>query len=259
MREAVSDILIDRAREVDGVSRMVMLSLVAHVVLVAVVFVLPEAWRSAARKPEQPVMTIVLGGAPGPDSGGLTPIAARPVQAVTEPAAKPQVDTPPAPKAPEMVVPEPASKPAPKLKPDEKPVDTKSRKPTTGAEVKAGDARVETGGAQVPFGGLSTGGGGEGARLDVQNFCCPAYIQTMVRHIKSQWKEQQGAAGESVVKFVIRRDGMLTNIELETSSNNPLLDLESRRAVINARQLPPLPAQFTEPTLTVHLTFEYKR
>ena len=86
-----------------------------------------------------------------------------------------------------------------------------------------------------------------------------AYIQTMVRHIKSQWKEQQGAAGESVVKFVIRRDGMLTNIELETSSNNPLLDLESRRAVINARQLPPLPAQFTEPTLTVHLTFEYKR
>ena len=35
MQEAVSDILIDRARDDDGISRMVMLSLVAHAMLIA--------------------------------------------------------------------------------------------------------------------------------------------------------------------------------------------------------------------------------
>ena len=40
---------------------------------------------------------------------------------------------------------------------------------------------------------------------------------------------------------------------------NPLLDLESRRAVIVTQRISPLPEQFTRPTLTVYLTFEYKR
>ncbi len=61
------------------------------------------------------------------------------------------------------------------------------------------------------------------------------------------------------MKFTIRRDGMLVNVEVEKSSGNPLLDLESRRAVYNTRQLPALPAQFDRPTLTVYLTFDYLR
>jgi len=46
---------------------------------------------------------------------------------------------------------------------------------------------------------------------------------------------------------------------VEQSSRNPVLDLESRRALVTTRQLPPLPAAFTRPTLTVFLSFEYKR
>jgi TonB family protein len=120
---------------------------------------------------------------------------------------------------------------------------------------------VETGGVTVPFGGLSQGGGGgQGlTALNVENFCCPEYLQTMLDLIRRQWNPKQGAAGEVVVRYTIRRDGMLTQIEVAKPSNNPILDLESRRAVINARQLPPLPPQYTEPHLTINLTFEYRR
>ena len=81
----------------------------------------------------------------------------------------------------------------------------------------------------------------------------------MIQLIRSNWKPNQGADGTAVVKFVILRDGRLANVEVEKTSNNPLLDLESRRAVLMTRQLPPLPVQFTEPTLTVHMQFDYRR
>jgi hypothetical protein len=114
MQEAVSDILIDRARDDDGLSRMVMLSLAAHAMLIATIVMLPESWRSVTVEPEATPMMITLGGAPGPAAGGMTSIADRAVQAVAEPAAKPKVEPPPAPKAPEMVAPEPNAKVVPK-------------------------------------------------------------------------------------------------------------------------------------------------
>ena len=81
----------------------------------------------------------------------------------------------------------------------------------------------------------------------------------MKRVIYSNWNQNQGATGQTEVKFIVRRDGMLTNVEVDKTSGNPLLDLESRRAVLVTQRLPPLPDQFTRPTLTVYLLFEYKR
>jgi TonB family protein len=51
---------------------------------------------------------------------------------------------------------------------------------------------------------------------------------------------------------------MLTNVTVEKSSGNPLLDLESRRAVLATQKIPPLPDQYTRPSLTVYLIFEYR-
>jgi periplasmic protein TonB len=263
MDEAVSSILIGRSREADGLTRMVLLSLVAHGVFVTALALMPGEWWRSAAQPELAPMMISLGGAPGPNTGGLTQMSSRPVQNLAPPESKPDV-TPPAAKVPEMVAPEPDVKPLPKpaSTPVEKPVEkSATRKPSTGPEVRSGAARVETGGVAVPFGGLSQSGSDStgGPKFDVANFCCPDYANTMTRLIRSNWDQQQGAAGQSIVKFTIRRDGMLTNVEVFKSSGNPLLDLESRRAVLNTRQLPPLPEQFTRPTLTVYLTFDYKR
>jgi TonB family protein len=96
-------------------------------------------------------------------------------------------------------------------------------------------------------------------KLDVGDFCCPEYLATMTDRIRSNWNQNQGAAGQVIVKFTIRRDGMLTNVEVEKGTNNYLLDTEARRAILYTKQLPSLPAQFTEPSLTVHLTFDYVR
>ena len=261
MREAVSEILDERAQMTTGISRMVLLSLAAHALLVLSMVFAPGFWTSDPA-PEETSMMITLGGAEGPDAGGRNPLADRPVQRVAEPEAKPERPAPPAAKAPEMVVPEPAAKPAPPstAKPIEKPKDTStSKKPTSGAEIKTGAARVETGGAQIPVGGLTTGGGGTGgARPDVANFCCPEYLNSVVSVIKRNWNQRQGTAGQNTMKFVIQRDGTITDIAVDQSGGE-LLNFASERAVRVTKQVAPLPREFTNNTLTVYLIFEYSR
>jgi periplasmic protein TonB len=259
VQEAVSAILHDRAREAEGLSRMLMLSLGAHIALLAGVWLAPSGmWSRPAE--ERAVMTISLGGTEGPNTGGMTAIAGRAVQEIAKPNAPKAVDVPPAAKTPEMVETPAPTKPTP-AKPIQKPADaSRTRTPTTGAEIKTGSSRVNTGGAQIPFGGLAQGGGGAGgARVDVANFCCPEYLTLMVQRIRQNWNPNQGARGEPIVKFTIRRDGMIVAVELEKSSGQELLDLEARRAVHRTQQLAPLPREFTESSLTVHLTFDFQR
>jgi outer membrane biosynthesis protein TonB len=261
MREAVSDILVERAQITDGMGRMVLLSLAAHALLAASLLFAPDFWTGELEQKPTPMM-ITLGGTEGPDAGGMTTIAARPVQRVAEPEEKPSRPTPPAAKPPEMVAPDPVAKPKPPtpVKPIEKPRDTSSsKKPTTGAEIKSGAAKAETAGAQVPFGGLTTGGGGTGgARVDVANFCCPSYLATVVSTIKRNWNQGQGVAGQNTVKFVVHRDGRIDGIEVEQSGGQ-LLDIASQRALQVTRQVTQLPREFTGDTLTIHLIFEYSR
>ena len=265
MHEAVSDILIERSRESDRLGQMVLISCVAHGLLIAVLVVMPANWRMSSTSADVTPMMITLSSGGGPDTGGLTPISGRPVQEVAA-ETKPAPVAPPVSKPPEMVAPEPKAAPIAKTPPKrtEKPVDKSStRKPTTGPEVRAGDARADTGGAAIPFGGLTRPAGassaGAAVMTDYANFCCPDYLNKMVDLIKRNWNQNQGAAGQVQVKFTIRRDGSITDIELEKPSNISLLDLESQRALAKVRTMPPLPREFTESTLTVHLIFDYHR
>ena len=263
MREAVSEILSDRAREAGDIgAAVVLVSFAAHVMVIALLVLMPADWRQHVDSDVTPMM-ITLGGAAGPDTGGMTPIPGRAVQEVAPPQAKPALQAPPAPKAPEMVLPEPKAKAAAKTppKPVDKPLEkSTSRKATTGPQVKAGGSEVDTGGAPIPFGGLSSGGGpGGGAFTDYANFCCPDYLKQMSSFIQQNWDQNQGAAGRVQVKFTIRRDGVIEDIQVEKPSNIAMLDLASQRALVKTRQLPPLPREFPENKLTVHLIFEYLR
>lgn len=264
MREAVSDIILERTHITDGMSRvilrMLVLSLVAHAVLILSLVLAPTFWSSSAIDKVTP-MVISIGGAEGPDAGGMNTISAKPVQRVAEPDEKPTRPTPPAEKPPEMVAPSPVAKPTPATKPIQKPAEKAStRKPTAGKEIIAGAARADTGvAAQTPFGGLTTGGGGTGgARVDVPNFCCPSYIAQVVSQIKRNWSDNQAATGKNTLKFVIQRDGTLSGIEVEESAGT-LLDLASERALKITKQVTPLPREFTGSALTIHLIFEYSR
>jgi outer membrane biosynthesis protein TonB len=46
---------------------------------------------------------------------------------------------------------------------------------------------------------------------------------------------------------------------VEKTSGYETLDIAARTAVVITRQLPPLPLEFPNPALTVHLNFQYQR
>jgi TonB family protein len=253
--DAVSEVLVARAGKDDGLTSMVGASALVHLGLVALVAFVPSAWFAVQREPEV-VMVISLGGPVGPRDGGLATLGGRPIQQVTESPKAIEPVRPPAAKTPEMI--EPTKAPAKKTPAN--PTDAKdprSRTPTKGAEVQKGSAVAETGGKGQGF-GLSSGGGGAGGYLDVANFCCPAYLATMSDMINRNWSSKQGTVGLTQIRFVIQKDGRIADISVEKSSGRPDLDFLASRALQLAK-LPPLPAEYSEPALTVHVVFEYTR
>jgi TonB family protein len=257
--DTVTEIVTLRGREADGLMQMVLASTAAHLVLVAVIAFGPDSWFGRIDVEPENVMVISLGGVPGPATGGMTPIGGKPVQQVTE---SPKAIDPvraPAARVPEMIEPTKVAK-----RPDPKVVqnpakDPRSRTPTKGQEVQKGSSVAETSARGQGFGLSSTGGGGTGSYLDTANFCCPEYLSTMLDLIRRNWDSKQQSAGVVVVKYTIQRDGVLTGIMVEKSSGYQTLDFLANRAMLLTRKLPPLPEAFSEPSLTVHLAFEYQR
>ncbi|HVZ21892.1 MAG TPA: TonB family protein [Vicinamibacterales bacterium] len=256
MTEAVTDVIVARSRPSERLKPMVVWSVAAHAVFIAaVVFTSVRAIQEQPRE----VMTISLGGAPGPRAGGMTQIGGRPIQALT-PAKPPRLAEPaPAPKAPEMALPNPKAKPRVVPKPTQAPDQAPSRRLTTGDKIEDGSAKAYTGARGQGFGLSTGGGGGNGVRLDVGNFCCPDYLEQMRDLIQRNWQQNQGVAGSTVIRFTIARDGAIVMPQVEQSSGFQVLDLNALRAVQVTARLPALPAAYPNPTLGLHLTFEYQR
>lgn len=260
----VTDVLRDRMREPEGLRRMVSVSALLHGLALLSLMVAPRGWLMPPTETSRPVMTITLGGAgSGPLNGGMTAIGGRPVQMQTPPEEQPKREAvrAPARQVPEMTVPKPGAKvqKAPDKEKVKQSSESRTGTPTKGAEIRPGSAIAETGARGQGF-GLSTGGGeGNGSTLDVADFCCPDYLVLMVQRIRAGWIQQADVGGSVVVRFTIERDGRITGTSVEKSSGYSALDLQAQRAVVGAGTLPPLPAAFPNPMLTVHLNFQYQR
>jgi TonB family protein len=262
-----SDVLRDRMQTAAGLERMYALSVsgAVHLTLGAALLFASNGLLRRADAPRT-VMTISLGGGGvGPQDGGLTTMGGRPIQTETPPEEAPKREPirPPAAKAPEMTMPLPHAKPvkaapAPAVK--QAPDEARGRTPTKGPQTSTGSTVADTGVRGQGF-GLSTGGGaGSGSSLDITgDFCCPEYITLMVVRIRATWVQNQGARGQTLVKFTIMRDGSITRVENERPSGTTALDLAAMRAVLTTRTLPPLPDAFPNPTLTVRLNFRYEQ
>jgi TonB family protein len=259
----VTDVLRDRMHEPAGLQKMAVVSVLLHGSIAALLVLAPGGWLSQKVETPREVMTISLAaGTPGPTSGGMTSISSRPVQVATPPEElkKPEPIRAPAAKAPEMTIPQRgAPSRTGSTKVTEAPEQARGRTPTKGAETSAGSALAETGVRGRGFGLTTGGGGGTGSTLDVDNFCCPDYIQLMVQQIHANWDYRVEATGIPVVKFTIQRDGRITDVALIKSSGYAANDINAQRALARTKQLAPLPAQFPNPTLGVQLSFEYKR
>jgi len=259
----VSSVLRHRVEAPAGLQQMAFLSVLLHGAFLAMMILAPAGWFANRADEPRTIMTISLGaGTPGPQNGGMTNIGGRAVQAEKPPDAPREAPRTPAARTPEMTIPERGAKPVRQSTTPvkEAPDSARGRTPTRGLEPAFGTSAAETGVRGQGF-GLSTGGGnGSGSRLDIDgDFCCPDYLLLMIEKIRANWNQRVDAAGETVVAFTIQRDGRITNPVTELSSGYSALDLNAVRALVYTRQLPPLPDAYPNPSLTMHLHFDYLR
>lgn len=259
--EPVTTILLERQRDRGGLKPMVTFSFVGHGAMVAAIVLMPAFLWQSAPPTERNVMTISLGGAPGPATGGMTMLGGRPIQfqAPLPDMKRPEPIRPAAAATPEMTMPSPDAKKTASKTPVKNAVDeAKGRTPSRGAEERPGSAVAETGARGQGFGLSTSGGGGSGGYLDVSDFCCPEYLVTMKTLIERNWNSKTQVSGVTLMKFTILRTGRLVDIEVERSSGVQVLDINAQRALVQT-ELPALPRAFTEDRLPVHMNFEYKR
>jgi len=257
MIENVTDIIVARSREPEGLKTMIVWSVAAHIALA----VLAMTWGGPRLEtaPRQ-VMMISLSGAPGPKTGGQTQIGGQAVQApaVPQEPVKP-VPPPPAPKEqPAMSLPNPKNPPRPQ--PKQAPPDATAKRVSTGEVPHEGNTRVDTRVRGTGFGLSSAGSNSTGSSvtLDVSDFCCNEYLDQMVVAIRRNWDQSQGVVGSTTMTFTILRNGTIQSPQVERSSGFVALDNAAMRSLQLSR-LPPLPPAFENPTLTVHLRFDFQR
>lgn len=255
MNATISDVLAERSpigRQ--GLNRMIGWSFALHVAAFIFLVVAPKDWFTR-EEPQRIRMSINLGaGSIGPRSTGMNPAPARTVEQVAPPTKQP---IPPAARKPDpvpAVKPDPV-KPAPPKPDTTKPVSTATTPPAVGQQIQQGTAKVETG-SKTEGTGLSFGGsGGQSAELDLTQFCCPWYIQTLLEKIDREWNKR-GNQGITRVQFTIERDGTISRRDWIQRSGIVSQDIEAMRAVQTIR-MPPLPEEFKERQLTIRMTFNY--
>ncbi len=81
----------------------------------------------------------------------------------------------------------------------------------------------------------------------------------MVSLIYNNWRRDTAVAAKPIIRFVIQRNGTLTDITVRQSSGYYALDNAAQRAVILTRAIPPLPACYPHSDFAMNLTFEYIR
>lgn len=238
--------------------RMVRISFAIHIVVLAAYIFFPRGWFERA---PQPLMTISLGAGIGEKTTGTTSIGAREVEKAAPPPKRPEPvkPTPPAKpdvmKVPAKTTPPPEKKPAVVEKAAPAPA---TRPPVTGTQVQKGTAAAETG-VTGQSEGLTVGGGGGAAAVLPMNFCCLDYANEFLALIKKNWNTTASVAGETIITFTIYKDGTISDPIVSKSSGSMALDIQSKNAVRSTKKLPPLPAAYTNSSLTVHLVFPYAK
>lgn len=161
-----------------------------------------------------------------------------------------------------------------KPKPEKKAVIQKQQKtpPKSSQTQKAKTGPVPgTGsgaGSGVRIGSGSGSGSGFGSsyasKIGVSNFPYTWYLQIMVDRISSNWFQSlvdPGIRGNFYVTvyFRIHKDGQISDLKVEETSRIKSLDLSARRAIQTSAPFPPLPKDYEEEYLGIHLIFEHSK
>lgn len=88
------------------------------------------------------------------------------------------------------------------------------------------------------------------------------YAQRVRDIVASRWNTADVTArpnAKAIITFIIDRNGTLRNIELAEPSGSYTLDTSSKRAVLDANPLPPLPAGFRKNQAEMEIWFQLRR
>jgi TonB family protein len=256
--------------------RAVYLSLSVHAAFLVFILVSPHLPKPARKGlihyiPLNMVVAGGGGGGGGRGGGGGTPAAGKPAPPVkketlrdlttakkaAQPEAKPTMRYP---------VEKPAKEP--KSKVEKKAAITK---PEASAQAKTepGETTEGTGSGS----GMGTGlriGGGEGpggpgyGPGGLANFPFTYYLNIITDRVSSNWFSSlvdPGVSGsfQTIVYFRIEKNGQVTDVKVEQSSGLTPLDLSAVRAVKASAPFPPLPREYEDDYLGIHLIFEHAK
>lgn len=148
--------------------------------------------------------------------------------------------------------------------------ESSAKKPAgnTESSSKEGTAKGSGSGVTLGLGSGSGGGGGFGSEFSSQiglsNFPFTYYLELLIDRISSNWLKSQLSSGTSdelftTVYFKIYKDGKISIVEIEEKSGIDALDMAAVRAVQSAAPFPPLPYEYEQEYLAIHLRFEHKK
>ncbi|HEX3179203.1 MAG TPA: TonB family protein [Methylomirabilota bacterium] len=110
----------------------------------------------------------------------------------------------------------------------------------------------------VPIGRRDGSPAGAGAMtLNATDFPYAWYLSRVQAKVTERWSGKALPGQQPVAVFEINRDGQVGRLSIEKSSGNSYYDQAALRAIAEANPFPPLPAEYTEPTLRVHLGFNF--
>ena len=107
----------------------------------------------------------------------------------------------------------------------------------------------------------AAGAGGENGTplvTDAANFPYPWYITQVREALWNAWTEKMPSGGNlrCTVRFTINRNGSVRAVTVEKSSGNRLFDYAAETSVQGSAPFAPLPDDFYDDKLTVHVEFK---
>ncbi len=259
--------------------RAVTTSLIAHLAVFILVLISPKFPASSKRGMIHyiPLNLVAPGGGSGGDgrpAGVRSPEAPAKREALrdltTAQKAKPEA-------ASSLRHPVEKPKKEPKVKAEKKAAITKpepSSPESAGKEVTSRSS-AEAGGEGSGMGtGLRIGGGsgpggggfgpGYGPGTGPSNFPYTYYINIITERVSANWFTSlvdSGVPGnfQTIISFKIQKNGQITDVEIKQSSGLTPLDLSALRAVRASAPFPPLPRDYDDAYLIIHLIFEHAK
>jgi TonB family protein len=171
------------------------------------------------------------------------------------------------PRLPEASLPRPSLPPRPGLtRPGEKELPPLAA-PTVASRVEKPERvekPVESRPAPPAARGVPTGSpSGVGAlSLDASDFPHAWYLRQVLQKVQGEWQRQNqvNEPSQKPLVFVeIQRDGSIRTPKIEQTSGNPFYDQAALRAIVEASPFPPLPQDWSRPSLRVMFRFDLDR